>query len=262
MHPGAANVFAWGIVDRNDGFSTMDVRSVGVQSLPGSVLGGSEQDRSMVFAINIYGRWSNASISEFDVLISTDRDRSPEYVVVGADVGAVLTGSFNGAMGSFVIDAAGKNEGTIIAARYAQAPMNGSTLLLPFLASEVGLSGRDTEFTYTVNAFSLVPTGNTDTTHAAVFDSHAPPVSTGQYIPLAPGEKQELELSLRISRFVRTPTFGWLIVSLNDENGAAQAQRVSVLPDRGWYGPMRRLPQPRAGKTAQPGVVPPPNPKK
>ena len=260
VHAGAADVYAWGIADQKEGFATMDVRSVGVQSLPGPLLRGSKGDRSLTFAINTYGRWSNAAISEFDVLISTDGDKQPEYTVVGVDVGLALSGSLSGVMGSFVIDSAGKDKGSIIAARYAEAPMNGSTLLLPALASEIGLSQGSSGFTYTVNAFSLVPSGQTDTTHPAVFNAHKPALSTGQYVALAPGDKAELELTVRIPRFVRTPALGWLIVSVNDRNGRAQAQRVSVLPDSGSERLKRRLPRPQTGQAGKPGVVPEPQP--
>lgn len=258
VHAGAADVYAWGITDSDEGHATMDVRSVGVQSRPGAALGGGSDDRSLVFAVNTHGRWSNASISEFDILIDTDEDGEPNYLVVGVDIGAVLTGSFTGEMGAFVMD----TDGNVVAARYAEAPMNGSTVLLPALASELGLSGDDTDFRYTVNAFSLVPEGMTDTTHSAAFDSHEPALSTGQYAELASGEKTELELSVTIPRFVRTPAFGWLVVSHDDANGGAQAQRVSVLPDHGGPGRMGRLPRPQSGESGKPGTVPEPGPPK
>lgn len=258
VHAGAADIYAWGIADSRDSYRTMDVRSAGVQSLPGKALGGSKDDRTLRFAVNTYGRWSNASITEFDVLIDTTGGHRPEYVVIGADVGLVLAGAPSGEMGAFVVDAKGKNKNTIVAARYTQAPMNGSTLLLPLLASEVGLSGEDTSFTYTVNAFSLVPSGNADTTPSAVFDSHRPALSSGRYVPLAPGEKAEQELSVRIDRFVRAPALGWLAVSINDANGGAQADRIPVFDDSGSGAAVLDLPQPQLGRSAEPGVVPEP----
>ena len=52
--------------------------------------------------MNTYDRWSNASTNEFDIFVDVNNDRNDDYVVVGADQGAVQTGTFNGRLGSFV----------------------------------------------------------------------------------------------------------------------------------------------------------------
>ena len=122
----------------------------------------SDSDRGLVFLINTYGQATNQSVNEYDILIDTNRRRpAPDFVVVGFDLGAVLTGSFNGQYASFTFDV---STGDIVDAFFADAPMNGSTIELPTLASEIGLSqkaGRSRQaFRYTVNAFSLVPGGH------------------------------------------------------------------------------------------------------
>jgi len=138
--------------------------------LPGAALGGTDTDRSLVFVINTYGRATNQTVNEFDILIDNNGDGVVDFVVVGADLGVVLTGSFNGQMASFTIDAA---TGALIDAFFADAPMNGSLIELPALASELGLSDKikakhqgplRQKFTYSVNAFSLVPGDPVDTT--------------------------------------------------------------------------------------------------
>jgi len=68
--------------------------------LPGAALGGTDTDRSLVFVINTYGRATNQTVNEFDILIDNNGDGVVDFVVVGADLGVVLTGSFNGQMAS------------------------------------------------------------------------------------------------------------------------------------------------------------------
>jgi subtilisin family serine protease len=229
IHAGAADVYAWGINDANDvagpADDPMDIRAAGVQVLPGEALGGEPSDRSLVFAINGYGRWSNPSVNEFDVAIDLQNDGRADFFVVGVDLGAVLTGSFNGQFASFIFDGAGN----LINAWIAEAPMNGSTVLLPTLASDIGLgqTGRPT-FRYTVTGFSIVPGTLVDTTGVAEFRPYEPPVSTGQFVPLAPGASASLPVTVDRPRFANSPQLGWMIVTQDDPNGTAQAELVPV----------------------------------
>jgi len=235
VHGSTADVYAWGIHDNNDisgGEDSMDVRDVGVQAQPKSFLCGTDtsgvcsaaDDRSLIFAINVYGQAANPAVSEFDVLIDLQNDGRPDFFVVGVDFGAVTAGTFDGRFTSFIFD----RGGNLVDLWVARAPMNGSTVELPTLASEIGLDPavNSTKFNYAVNAVSIVPENLVDTTAAASFRSHQPPVSTGQRIPLAPGGSATLDVSVDRGKFAGTPQLGWLVVALDDANGAAQADEV------------------------------------
>jgi minor extracellular serine protease Vpr len=237
IHGGTADVYAWGIHDANDvtgGEDSMDVRDVGVQVQSKEFLCGAEtagvcgaaDDRSLIFAINTYGLASNPSINEFDIAIDLQNNGKPDYFVVGVDFGAVTAGAFDGRFTSFIFD----SKGNLIDLWVADAPMNGSTILLPVLASEIGLDPavNSTKFRYSVSAFSIVPGALVDTTAASSFRSHQPPVSTGQQIPLAPGASATLTVSVDKGKFSGTPQLGWLVIGLDDANGAAQADEVPV----------------------------------
>src|SRR5262249_35733964 len=133
----------------------MDVRDVGLQVLPGSALGGADSDRSLVFAINTWGKAATQSVNEYDVLIDSNGDGKLDFVVVGADLGLVTAGAVSGQFASFTIDA---NSGALVDAFVADAPMNGSTVELPALASEIGVTGaKKNAVSYAVAAFSIVP---------------------------------------------------------------------------------------------------------
>jgi minor extracellular serine protease Vpr len=234
IHAGTADLYAWGIHDVNDSNAPMDVRDVGVQVQPGANFGVSDSDRGLVFLINTYGQATNQSVNEYDVLIDTNRDGQADFVVAGFDLGAVLTGDNNGQYASFTIDAA---TGDIIDAFYADAPMNGSTIELPAVASEIGLvqkAAKPTAFRYTVNAFSLVPGGIVDTMGSALFDPFHPAVSSGVLNPdgtptaVPAGGSASLPLAIDKSQQRKTPALGWLVASVDDANGAAQADEVAA----------------------------------
>ncbi|MEU9885035.1 S8 family serine peptidase [Sphaerisporangium sp. NPDC051011] len=226
-HAGAADVYAWGITDPGDvrgAEDSMDVRAAGAQALPGSVLGGADTDRTLIFAVNTSGRWSNASANEFDIPLDTTGDGTADYVLVGADYGRVTAGSSDGRFATFVF----KADGSLVDTWVATAPMNGGTLLMPVLASQVGLAEGASRFTYSVSAFSKVPEGLVDDTESAAFDAFAPPVSTGAYVPLEPGASSTLQLTADPARLASTPVKGWLIVSLDDRSGAPEADKVPL----------------------------------
>jgi subtilisin family serine protease len=250
IHSGDADLYAWGIHDpQGDGTTVpdnpLDVRDVGIQVLPGSVLGGTDADRTLVFAVNMYGRTANASENEIDVAINVDSDPAPDFFVVGADLGNVFLGDVNGQFVAFVVNA---TTGDIVSdARFADAPMNGSTVELPLLASEIGLSatgrphnvvGSDGPLNrlsgvgaidYWVNAFSNTTIGNSedDTSHA-LFDVFRPAVSSGDFATLGPGASGSFQLGISIGDAVRQHSLGWLVVTLDDANGGAQADEVSA----------------------------------
>jgi len=231
IHSGAADFYAWGIEDANDvagpADDPMDIRAAGVQVLPADALDedAAATDRALVFAINGYGRWSNPSVNEFDVAIDLQNNGVADFFVVGVDFGAVTAGTFDGRFASIIIDAAGN----LINAWVADAPMNGSTVLLPTLASDIGLGPTgQPNFRYTVTGFSLVPGVLVDATGVSEFRPYEPPVSTGQFVPLAPGAAANATVSVDRGKFAGSPQLGWMVVTQDDANGAAQADLIPV----------------------------------
>jgi hypothetical protein len=124
-----------------------------------------------------------------------------------------------------IIDAAGN----LVNAWVADAPMNGSTVLLPTLASDIGLGPTgQVNFRYAVAGFSIVPGTFVDTTSFAEFRPYEPPVSQGQLVPLASGASSSLPVTVDRPRFANSPQLGWMIVTQDDPNGAAQADLVPI----------------------------------
>ena len=226
VHSGNAELYTWGIHDAQDVAVTpvtMDVRDAGVQAVPGAAFGLDDSDRGLVFVVNDYTPVTNQSLNEYDIAIDTNGDGQPEGFVIGVDLGIVLGGAFDGIPASFTVDAAGH----VIDAFYADAPMNGSTLELPAVASELGIDAAHSAFRYGVTGFSLL-TGAVDPTGAASFDAFSPALSSGDFAPLDPGASTTFDVTVDRSAFNQQRELGWLVVSLDNGDGAAQAQELPV----------------------------------
>ena len=253
VHAGVADPFIWALEDPQDTTHperSTDIRAVGVQVLPREALCGQDPvgvcgtdlDRALVFAINVHGFYSNPSVGEFEIALDTDNDGDVDYFVVGVDIGAVLAGAFDGRFASLVFDA---DTSDLVNAWVAEAPLNGSTMLLPLLASDIGLADRRVSltllqpFTFQVSAFSVVPgdDGDEDTPDVNTFDDVTEVaelstqailrIRTPESVRLAPGESGAIQLPLLpLPRAFTTGGKGWMIVTHDDANGAPQADLV------------------------------------
>ena len=56
----------------------------------------------------------------------------------------------------------------------------------------------------------------------------APAVSSGDFIAMDPGDSGLLDLAVDIDSQADAPSLGWMIVALDDQNGAPQADLVPV----------------------------------
>jgi subtilisin family serine protease len=226
LHAGSADVYAWGIKDTDHTTGIASVRAVGVQSQLGSFCDPSipDTDRCMIFAINGWHQWSNASGAEFDIAIDTNGDGVTDYLVVSLDLGAVLTGSFSGVDASFTFS----GSGALIDAFLADAPMNGSVIELPALASDMGITSASPAFSYSITAFDL-GFGTIDAVPGSgKFNAFAPSVSNGQFVSLAKNASAVLPVSVDKALQLTAPALGWMIVSLDNRNGAPQAALIPV----------------------------------
>jgi subtilisin family serine protease len=225
IHAAEVGLYAWGQTDGADlPGEAMDLRAVGVQSLPGEAVGLPASDRLLLFAVNTHAKWSSASQNEFDIAIDVSGSPSPEYFVVGVDLGAVLSAAFDGRYGSFVFDAAGN----VLDAFFADAPANGSTVVLPVAASSLGLSlGGSETFRYSATAFDLL---------GAEFDvadgrprvrPWAPRLTQGGFRDLGPSEAANFTLAA-LPTALADGILGWMLVAHDDADGGAQADVVPL----------------------------------
>src|SRR5439155_1431683 len=153
-------------------------------------------------------------------------DGNPDFDVVGIDLGLVLSGSFSGEFVSLVVDLA---TGIVVGGFDAIAPTDNSTLLLPALASDMGLSAANPRFAYAALAFDS-STGAVDVMPgldaasgllvegAASFNAWTSSVSQGDLEALAAGASVTVPVSIDPAEWTFTPARGLMVVNIDDSN--------------------------------------------
>jgi minor extracellular serine protease Vpr len=232
---GDADFYAWGLQDRkNKGKVSNDVRAVGVQSFP-FPSAASPTRQLIVFAVNTYDRWSNASTNEFDIYVDVDGDGIDDYIVVGVDQGAVEVGDFNGVMGSYVFSTRTPGASR---AFLASAPTDSSTALLPVLSTQLCrplpnpcLSVANPRITYRATSFDLVNGGVDEVKGVAKYNVWSSALTTGGFATVAPGRTDASNtISLNSAEWALTPALGLMIVTFDNKSGEGEAQLIPVDP--------------------------------
>jgi len=221
---GNADFYAWGLSGTRQGVRFADVRAVGVQTNP-----VSSTDSLLVFAVNTFDRFSNPSVGEFDVLIDTTGSGVPNYDVFAIDLGFLLSGgtAFDGQM---VVVVGNLVTGAASIQFLADAPTDGSTVLLPVFASSLGLSPSSSSFSYQVeyfNNFDTPPTAG-HVPGKASFDAFTPAISTGMFVPVAPGTTVSVPFQVVPAQLRKTPARGLMVVTQDNHSGHSQANLLRV----------------------------------
>ena len=219
----AADVYTLGLTDKKDAPKAIadtgyDLRAAGVQSFT-----TADGDALGVFAVNTHSRWSNAAGNEFDVVIDTDRDGEPDWVVFSYDSGAVRAGSVDGVTEVFLQEVA---TGALYPSGFlAQAPTDSSTILLPFYLEDLGIDGA---FDYTLQSFSGTTDGTDSIAGKATYDPTDPAISNGQYEVVAKGKSAKVTVRTDASAFAAQKPLGTMIVVPDNASGAKEALLVTV----------------------------------
>ena len=215
--PGSADFYAWGLSGTNVKAGHVGVRAVGVQSF--DVTSG----KLLVFAINTFKAWSNSAADEFDLLIDVNGDGQPDFAVVAADFGSGL-GIASGQTEVAVFNLA---TGASSVRFFATAPTDGSTMLLPVFASDIGLSATNPRFAYTIQSFDGISGAVDQITTPAKFNAFHNALTTGDFADLAPGAKSTVSETIDPAEFAKTPALGLMIVSLeNFSKGIERPQAI------------------------------------
>ena len=214
--PAGADVYTWGLSDPQDASKTLadtgyDIRAVGVQSFPDG------DDTLMVFAMNMHHRWSNAAANEYDIVIDSDRDGTPDWIVLSADSGGVRNGDTNGLSEVFIVNA--KTKETAAAGFLTQAPTDSSTLLMPVRASDLGITGA---FSYTAQTFA-----SNDASDAvdgwATYDPTAPAISNGQFVTVPKRGSASVDVTFNAKQIDAQKPLGSMVVVMDNQSGADEA---------------------------------------
>jgi minor extracellular serine protease Vpr len=207
---------------------TANIRAVGTQSF--SFPSAAVPTRQLiVFAVNTWYHWSNASANEFDVYVDVNGDGIDDYVMFGVDDGLVRTGAFSGVMGVFVQDL--RTGGLTAAPFLASAPTDSTIALLPVLSTQFCASGSpclsvaNPRMTYHAIGFDILHGGGAAVAGLGRFNPWTNAVSTGGFATVAPGAKDlSTTISINSAEWLRTPSAGLMIVTLDNQSGSDQAQ--------------------------------------
>jgi subtilisin family serine protease len=228
---GAADFYAWGLADKRDkGKVSNDIRAVGVQSFP-SPSTAVPTRRLVVFAVNTYDKWSNASTNEFDIYVDVDNDGTSDYVIVAVDFGAVTAGSFSGSMGAFVFSL---RSGRSTIAFFADAPTDSSTVLIPVLSTALCMSGEpclsstNPRFSYSAASFDLWNGGVDEVEGTARYNPWTPAIETGDYAEVPPGGTATVTVTINRAEWALTPALGLMVVALDNKSGPDEAELIEL----------------------------------
>jgi hypothetical protein len=218
-----ADFYALGLRGTPQGAAPFDIRAVGVQSFPISAT-----DNLLVFAVNTFQRFNTAAVAEVDIEIDSNGDGKPDYRVISYDLGLLNTGSFNGQVAVVVLNL---STGAIRVRYLAVAPTDGSTLLLPVRASDLGLSAANPRLSYQAVSFNSAG-GVNAVPGTAKFNAFAPSITTGDFVTLAPGARSAVPIAINAAEFARTPALGVMVVDKESASGAPQASLLRLGADR------------------------------
>jgi len=218
---GNGDFYAWGLKNPKTGTieAAFEPRAVGVQTNPISAT-----DSVLVFAVNSYARFSNPAAGEYDIYIDVNGDGVYDFILFSGDVGAVETGTANGQIGAFLLKLA---TGQLFAEPPADAPTDGSIVLMPVLASQLGVSPTNPRFSYTVNAFDSTGAGES-LTGVASFNAFSPSISNAMFVPVAPNTTAEVPVSIDPVEFLKTPALGFMVVTEDNVSGPSEANLLKL----------------------------------
>jgi hypothetical protein len=109
----------------------------------------------------------------------------------------------------------------------ADAPTDGSIVLMPVLASDLGISPKNPRFTYTVNAFDDTGAGES-LSGTAKFNAFAPAISNAIFVSVAPNTTLEVPVAVDPVEFKKTPALGFMVVTEDNLSGASEANLLKV----------------------------------
>ena len=217
--PGSVDFYAWGLSGGQYGPSQpYSLRAVGAQSFTDPSLG-----QIVVFAVSTAGRISTFDPEEIDIPVDVNGDGTPDYIVVAADLGALQGLANTGQVVTAVFQVGGGG----VLEFFATAPTDGSTILMPVVAGDMGVTAGNPRFAYTATLFDYYG-GSDSITTAAKFNAFTNSITTAVGGTLPPGGIGSVPIALNKAEFANTPTRGEMVVSI--DNSTNQGQQALLLP--------------------------------
>jgi len=159
--------------------------------------------------------------------VDVNGDGKPDFDVIAVDLGAVTTGSFSGQVGVVVLNLATNT--TVLEPFFANAPTDANTLLVPVVASAVGITASHPRLSYVVQSFDIIGALGSDAILTpARFNAFHNAISTAAFATLAPRTTASVPITVDRREFRRTPALGVMVVST--ENTTSGSRQALLLP--------------------------------
>jgi minor extracellular serine protease Vpr len=224
---GTADFYAWGLRGHQRRLGAAGLRAVGVQAfdLDSGAPCTTGSTCLLVFAVNVFGRWTTPVLNEYDILVDTDGDGTFDWA-------AAAQGLTSGRVAVFLYDLHTGLPASQSAVFLASAPTNESTILMPIVAGDLGIDASHPRFTYAAQAFDGF-TANFDfvgetpagavAADAARFNAFSSAVSTGGFAVVPPLGTASVPLALDVAELAVTPPLGVMVVNLENASGRREA---------------------------------------
>jgi len=215
---GLADFYSWGQVDdtplSREG-RPFELRSSGVQAFFSDQMG----EQVVVFALNTRNRIANFAPYEFDFLLQNET--GDFYQVFSFDLGEVTAGEFDGQPATFVAKLRPSPSGdfeveSLVAGLMSIAPNNGNTILMPVLASAIGLTEKAPRFRYAAFSFDAFSEAGDELPGEGAFNAFNSAIETAQLVAVAPEQSTAVSAALDPVEATITPAKGLMIVSLDN----------------------------------------------
>lgn len=210
-----ADFYEWLVRDGRDAGAYYDFRALGAQYFP------TPDGPLVVMALNAHNKFNNGAEIEYDIYVDNNGDGAPDMAVFALDYGLVADGYTDGHLGVFLYNfATGDFYGW-----HGIAPLDGSTVFLPMMASDLGLSEANPVATIVgIDAYSIYNDGGVDSNLTnATFNPFDPQRSNGDWVELAAGERAVVPTGSRAATANEVESLGWMVVAQNNHSGRAQA---------------------------------------
>ncbi|HEY1013817.1 MAG TPA: Ig-like domain repeat protein [Herpetosiphonaceae bacterium] len=230
--------------------ASADLQYVGVAS-DARATGGISTTTKLYFGLATHGDWSSPTNLDtlFTVYIDNNRDGTPDYAIQNYNYGRHLL-STNDPTDTFITRVYRNNAGTFVvisstaaaaqqylngvpASAYNTAPFNSNVMVLPALATQVGVTAASPRFNYWVETTNREATGVVELTPAMTFDAASPGIDTTSGAQGAPiySDLAATTIPLRYNRssFVTNASLGVLLLHHHNASGA-RADAVRVVP--------------------------------
>lgn len=203
------------------GYALVDLKAVGVRGFED---GGVAY---LQFALATYEERAHPAYpAEFDVYVDTNNDGVADYAIFNSELGGF------GVSGQTVVQVFNLNTGSAVARFYVDAELMSANMIFTVRAADLGLSGLDQPFTYSVDAVDNYFTGSvTDSIPGMTYTPALPKFSLGGDTLLVPsGLSGGLAVTMPAGGVTASPAQqGFLLMQRNGLSGR-EASIVMVNP--------------------------------